>query len=310
MSAPATPYRGRFAPTPTGPLHMGSLVTALASYLDARHHDGTWLVRIEDIDPQREQPEATQKILTTLTAHGLTWDETVRYQSRQSALYEVTLDRLRAQKNVYQCPCSRKQLQQNQGLHLSHCPRAQTFNPPSTTQNSSPETVPSASRFRVVDTNYVWSDRICGECTFSLTPGSDDFVVKRREGFYAYQLAVVADDIDQHITHIVRGQDLLDNTPMQLSLYQALGQALPRYAHTPLILNAAGQKLSKQNHARAIDDREASKNLSTALQYLNHALPNELNNAPVPAILQWATENWAMARLCPLRSITHPEPPC
>lgn len=308
MSSSLAPYRGRFAPTPTGPLHFGSLVTALASFLDARHHKGVWLVRIEDIDPQREQPGAAPNILATLAAHGMISDEPVRFQSRQNDLYDARLAELERDLHTYPCPCSRKQLQAQGGRHLSICggARLPSGSPPDSRPSTYSPDATMALRFRITDTVFSWQDLVCGPTRFTLNPEVDDFVLKRREGFYAYQLAVVADDIDQGITHIVRGQDLLDNTPMQMALYLKLGATLPSYAHTPLVVSASGQKLSKQNRAPAIEAHRARQNLCTALTVLGHPVPAELNNASIPAILQWAAEYWELNRLSHLPQITLP----
>ncbi len=286
-------YQGRFAPTPTGPLHFGSLVAALASFLDARKNNGQWLVRIEDIDPLRELPGASNDILKTLEAHHLLWDESVRYQSHRSNAYEVFIAQLKHDNHTYLCPCSRKALIENNGLHSEEC----RPNQPKGSQ-------PLAIRFKTQSKNYSWHDLLLGQQSYSVKEGVDDFVIKRKEGFYAYQMAVVCDDIDQNISHIVRGSDLLDSTPPQLALYQAANVPPPQFGHIPVIVNASGQKLSKQNQAPAICNKAASFNLQEALSALNHPLPNTLHGAPANEILNWAILNWAFDKLPHTQAIT------
>lgn len=292
MTLPDSTYRGRFAPSPTGPLHFGSLVAALASFLDARSKDGEWLVRIEDIDPLREVSGASSDILHTLESHQLLWDETVRYQSQRSSQYESLIDQLKSSGHTYYCPCSRKTLIANNGSHSAEC------NPltPSSHQ-------PYAIRFHAKNHRYTWNDLLLGSQSYSAAEQTDDFVIKRKEGFYAYQLAVVCDDIEQKITHIVRGSDLLDSTPPQLALYEALNIAPPQFGHIPVILNNNGQKLSKQNLAPSIDTALAGKNLQQALSVLNQPLPLTLNGAPASEIIDWAIQNWSLDRVPKRQSI-------
>lgn len=267
-------YRGRFAPSPTGPLHFGSLFAALISYLEAKAHHGSWLLRIEDIDPLREQAEASEQIIECLTAHHLYWDEDIRFQSAHSANYEKTLAQLSRTTHTFACPCSRRQLIDSDGKHCDAC----------INQNISQHAC--AIKFKRMQREYQWLDIFQGK---QATVLNDDFVLKRKEGFYAYQLAVVCDDIEQEISHIIRGFDLLDSTPMQLALYQALGQPPPRFGHFPVI-NHDGQKLSKQNHAQAVDNTLALTNLRHALGLL------ELNQAArensVDKMLKTAIETW------------------
>lgn len=301
MNHPNSIYRGRFAPSPTGPLHFGSLVAALASFLDARKHKGEWLVRIEDIDPLREVSGASSDILGTLEAHHLFWDESVRYQSNRSSAYEALIDQLKVNGFTYYCPCSRKTLIANNGSHGPEC------NPdrPSSSQ-------PFAIRLHAQDHHYTWNDLLLGPQSFFAKTQNDDFVIKRKEGFYAYQLAVVCDDIDQNISHIVRGSDLLDSTPPQLALYRALTISPPQFGHIPVISNSDGQKLSKQNMAPPINNAIASQNLRQALAALNHPLPATLNDAPIDDIINWAIKNWSLDQVPKRQSIqdgwhTHPE---
>lgn len=286
-------YRGRFAPTPTGPLHFGSLVAAVASYLDARACSGRWLVRIEDLDPLRESPEAVDRILRSLENHQLHWDESVRFQSQRHDAYEAVLQQLKEDERIYPCACSRKELKAHGGRHPAHCrtrPNWQTA-------------PPYALRFAVSGQAQDWFDRLQGPQHFEPRAEIDDFVLRRKEGFYAYQLAVVCDDIDQGITDVVRGSDLLDSTPLQLNLYEALGRPHPAYLHFPVILAANGQKLSKQNRAPAIDDTTPSTNLWRVLEALNHPPPEDLRGAPSGELLAWGVGHWNPERLPPTLGI-------
>ena len=261
-------YRGRFAPSPTGPLHAGSLVAALASWLDARAHGGAWLVRIEDVDTPRCVPGADQYILQQLAACGLRSDEPVVWQSTRDALYQRSLDQLAAAGRAYPCACSRKDIEatllaQGRPRERHHAaPYPGTCRPESGGLRGRP---PRAWRFHLdSDTEVRWTDRRLGPQTQDVAAEVGDFVLRRADGLWAYQLAVVTDDADQRITHVVRGQDLADNTPRQILLQRALGLPTPVYLHTPLVLCDNGEKLSKQNGARALD-------LSDPLAALNQA---------------------------------------
>ncbi|EON91089.1 glutamyl-Q tRNA(Asp) synthetase [Marinobacter lipolyticus SM19] len=275
-------YRGRFAPSPTGPLHFGSLVTALASYLEARVHQGQWLVRVEDLDPLRESPEATERILHSLNCHGLIPDAPVRFQSRRHDAYQAVIERLLSDGLAYRCACSRKQLQQHHGRHPEHCREGRSV----------PGNRPFAIRFALTDETCCWQDELLGPQIQRVIAEVDDPVILRKEGFFAYQLAVVVDDIDQGITDVVRGSDLLDLTSQQQQIYRALGATPPNWLHIPVILNEEGQKLSKQNHAPALDDRQPAGNLTSALAALGQHPPANLNQQPVENILAWATRHW------------------
>jgi glutamyl-Q tRNA(Asp) synthetase len=237
-------YCGRFAPSPTGPLHMGSLVAALASWLDARAHRGRWLVRIEDIDPPREQPGAARAQLAALTALGLTPDQPPTYQSANSSRFEQALAQLQSAGHLYRCTCSRSAVEQA-ALLLAR--RSDVY--PGTCRELRRTGVPAAVRVRVPDEAVGFVDRACGPFSQRLEREVGDFVVLRADGLWAYQLAVVVDDGAQHITDVVRGADLLDNTPRQIHLQRLLQLPTPRYLHVPVVLNAAGEKLSKQSGA-------------------------------------------------------------
>lgn len=283
-----TQYRGRFAPSPSGPLHFGSLITALASFLDARKHQGKWLVRMEDIDPPREQPGAADAILRCLEAHHLYWDESVFYQSHQQNTYENCLRELQKNNWIYNCDCSRQDLQITQGIYQGRCRNRQ-----SEIQS------PYALRLKLYDLpDYPspdikqFQDLIQGQQTQNLRTEAGDQILKRRDGFYAYQLAVVVDDIAQKISHIVRGRDLLDVTARQIFFFELLDVKPPTYAHLPLALMPNGQKLSKQNLAPALDTQQANINLWQALNFLGQNPPAELQKSSIDEILGWAINNW------------------
>lgn len=262
-STPNHTYRGRFAPSPTGPLHFGSLFAAVVSNLDALAHQGEWFVRIEDLDPPREQVGAIEKILHTLETHKLYSDLPIRYQSTQHLRYEALLKQLAESKLIYPCACSRRELQEFGG-HSPQCLKIQAdIDAGQTFEFEQKE--PCALRFKSNNKCYEWIDRFQGPQSSTL---NEDFVLKRKDGLYAYQLAVVADDIDQGVSHVVRGIDLIDSTPMQLALYDALDHTPPVYAHFPVISNVQGQKLSKQNRSRAIDDSAVANNLNEIYQRL------------------------------------------
>ena len=288
MTAPLlTDYIGRFAPSPTGLLHIGSLLTALASYADARANRGKWLVRMEDLDPPREMPGAAAHILHTLEAFGFEWDGEVVWQSRRHSLYRDALGRLKEKGLLYPCYCSRKDWQAAaaQGadgfVYNGRCRRPEDR--PHTDK-------PPAWRIRVNDETIGFDDGIVGHYTQNLARDIGDFVLLRADGFWAYQLAVVADDADQGITHIMRGQDLLVSTPRQIYLQRCLGFATPHYAHLPLLVNKHGQKWSKQTLAPALDENHKEQLLRQVLQYLN--LPPAPEVSRPQALLSWAIEHW------------------
>ena len=263
----ASGYRGRFAPSPTGPLHAGSLVAALASWLDARAHGGAWLVRIEDVDTPRCVPGADRLILEQLAACGLVSDEPVCWQSTRGAHYQAALDRLIAQGDAYPCACSRKDIEA--ALHAAgrHRERHHAAVYPGTCR---PERgglqgkAARAWRLQVYPGEMHWQDRRLGAQQQDVAAEVGDFVLRRADGLWAYQLAVVVDDAAQGITHVVRGEDLADNTPRQILLQRALGLPTPSYLHTPLVRDASGEKLSKQNEAKALDLRDPLAALQTA----------------------------------------------
>ena len=275
-----TGYIGRFAPSPSGPLHFGSLVAAVASFLQAKQHKGQWLLRIEDIDPPREQVGATTKILHALEQHGLHWDGDVQYQSQRSELYEQALAWLGDSNLCYRCQCSRKQL------------RAQNAESSCPCQSLKLVASGCSIRFKNDSPVLAFSDRLLGSIKFDRVHSHGDFLVKRRDGLYAYQLAVVVDDIEQGITEVARGADLLQATAYQLALYEAFMQPAPAYLHFPVVVSEPGKKLSKQNHAVAIENTKASRNLIDALAFLGLPVPLEIQQAGISELLEWATEEW------------------
>jgi glutamyl-Q tRNA(Asp) synthetase len=273
-------YTGRFAPSPTGPLHFGSLLAALASYLDARSHQGDWLVRIEDLDPPREVKGATDNILRTLEQLGLHWDHSVVRQSHRLSIYNDILTDLTNNGQAYPCTCSRQQIQLRSGnshydgFCRDHIPDAdQLF----------------AMRSRC-NANYSFDDQILGHQNFASQ--KEDFVIFRRDGFFAYQLAVTVDDAEQQITHVVRGSDLLDSTPKQIHLQRQLGYHQPVYAHIPVATNALGQKLSKQTFAPALNQNERVQLVIKALNFLGQQPIAELADSTIEECLNWAVEHW------------------
>ena len=289
----ASTYIGRFAPTPSGHLHFGSLVAALASYLDARSVGGRWLMRMEDLDPPREEPGAQAAILKALESYGFEWDgEMVRQSDRHEAYAEV-LNRLFSQGLAYACTCSRKQLEPYHGIYPGLC------------RNAGHGTEDAAIRIRVPELDYHFIDRVQGEFHQHLGRDVGDFVIRRRDGLYAYQLAVVLDDAWQGITDIVRGADLLDSTPRQLYLQELLGLRQPRYLHIPLITQPDGNKLGKSYRSPPLSEDQATLWLLRALRALGHKPGAELAYATPREVLDWGITHWD-ALLIP-RTLSLPE---
>jgi len=289
-------YTGRFAPSPTGLLHAGSLVAALASWLDARAHAGRWLVRIEDVDTPRCVPGADQRILEQLAQCGLLPDEAPLWQSQHHDVYQTALNTLIAQGWAYPCGCSRKEIEaaQSQAVARHH---AAVY--PGTCRAGLNGKAPRAWRLNVhavqqalgLPTITAWTDRRLGTQTQNVNEEVGDFVLRRADGLWAYQLAVVVDDGAQGITHVVRGEDLADNTARQIVLQRALGLPTPQYLHTPLVLGANGEKLSKQNGAQALDLHQPLTALNTAAQALG--LPAASGDAHLPQALARWSQGWA-----------------
>lgn len=288
------PYCGRFAPSPTGPLHFGSLIAAVGSRLDALAHGGRWMVRMEDVDAPRNVPGAAEDILRTLEGFGFEWDGAVLWQSQRHAAYAEALSRLRATGDVYPCTCSRREIADSAtrpaidgGLVY-----------PGTCRDNRPDAGRTpAWRLRVAATGVSFEDRLQGRVAQSLAQDVGDFVLLRADGQYAYQLAVVVDDADQGITDVVRGADLLASTPRQIWLQQRLGVPTPRYAHLPVAANAAGEKLSKQTLAKAVQVAEAPAALTRALAFLGQDPPPDLARAPLDAVWHWARAHWRFAAI-------------
>jgi glutamyl-Q tRNA(Asp) synthetase len=277
------PYTGRFAPSPTGPLHAGSLVAALASWLDARAHAGRWLVRIEDVDQPRCPPGADALILSQLAACQLLPDEEPTWQSRRGALYQAALDQLVAGGHAYPCACSRSEIAQ--ASQAQPAPRHGELVYPGTCREGLHGRPARAWRLRTERAGTVaWTDRRLGPQQQDVEQAVGDFVLRRADGLWAYQLAVVVDDAAQGITDVVRGEDLADNTPRQVLLQHALGLPTPRYLHTPLVLGANGEKLSKQNGAQALDLRDPAAALQAAARMLG--LP-DVAGSPAERLAQW-----------------------
>lgn len=285
-------YRGRFAPSPSGLLHFGSLVAALASYLDAKAHQGLWLVRIEDIDPPRELLGASDAILTTLDAYGLHWDETVLYQSQQSERYYAILDELHQRKLSYFCQCTRAEIKAVGGIYQGHC------------LNVEPK--PQQGAIRLINQPKInhFHDIFQQQVQCDIELANEDFTIHRKDGLFAYQLAVVADDIAQHITHVIRGCDLLEPTARQLTLFKTLNSHAPAYGHVPLAVNSEGYKLSKQNKAPAIDNKKPQASLVAALNFLGQEPIDELLTVSVEEIIAWAVNHWQRTKVPSLSQIT------
>lgn len=289
---PNTRYRGRFAPSPTGPLHFGSLAAALASWLDARAHRGTWLVRIEDIDAPRTVPGAADEILATLARFGMHADEAPEWQSRRIDRYRAALERLKADGHAYPCGCTRKEIADSQ-LHAHQ--RNTTLIYPGTCRDGLHGKPARAWRLRVPDGDAAlirFDDRWQGPQQQNLATEVGDFVLLRADGQWAYQLAVVVDDAAAGITHVVRGADLLDSTARQIWLQQCLGVPTPAWMHVPVVANADGEKLSKQNGAQALDAARPLDALVAAAHHLGLTLPAHasasLDSFHAEATLAWS----------------------
>src|SRR6516165_3206989 len=276
-------YVGRFAPSPTGSLHLGSLVAALGSYADARSRGGRWLVRMEDLDRARVRSGAADRILRTLETFGLQWDGRIEYQSERTEHYRQALEALTARGATFECSCSRREHDRDSGY-------------PGTCRAGPTRSGPTAVRFRVEDVVVSVDDRLQGRCDFRLRERGD-VIVRRRDGAFAYQLAVVVDDAVQGVTDVVRGADLLDSTPWQIALQQALGYPTPRYAHLPLVTEPEGGKLAKSKRSVPIDPASAGRQLYHALRLLRQDPPAALESEPAPVILEWACGSWEPGRL-------------
>ena len=308
-------YRGRFAPSPTGPLHFGSLVAAVGSYLDARTQGGDWLLRMEDVDTPRNVPGAAEHILATLEAFGFEWDGPVLWQSQRLAAYAEALAQLQAAGLAYGCACSRKEIADSASQTASQATTRATIQPaidggliyPGTCRHGLPAGRSArAWRLRVSDEEIAFTDRVQGRVAQRLACDVGDFVLYRADGLFAYQLAVTVDDDFQGISDIVRGADLLASTPRQIWLQRCLGFAEPRYAHLPVATNAAGEKLSKQTLAPALEVAKAACSLVRALQFLGQPVPEALARASVKEVWAWARAHWRFPLIPPVATIAWP----
>ncbi|MFT4807651.1 MAG: glutamyl-Q tRNA(Asp) synthetase [Paraglaciecola sp.] len=288
-------YVGRFAPSPSGQMHFGSLVTALGSYLRAKSQNGQWLLRIEDIDPPREVAGACESIMRCLEAHHLFWDGEVVYQSGRGDLYNEKIQYLTDQGLTYHCQCSRAQLAKlkfgqpcvctNLNLHIENL------------NNKNLNHKNSAIRFRHHNMHQQFYDELLGQVNFPKPDIPIQFAIKRKDNLFAYQLAVVVDDIQQGITEVARGADLLDATLFQLALYQAFDSPAPKFLHFPVVVTESGKKLSKQNHACEINTHDVRTNLINALGFLGLLPSKELQRGSAQNILNWAIGEWDLCKI-------------
>jgi glutamyl-Q tRNA(Asp) synthetase len=291
-------YIGRFAPSPTGPLHIGSLMAAMGSYLEARVHGGRWLLRMEDLDPPREMAGAAESILRDLETLGFQWDGPVVYQSSRHAAYEEALARLQKDGQVFPCACSRSEIADSAVAGIEG-----PVYPGTCRGGIAPDKTPRALRLKVGPGDIQFEDQLQGPIRQDLSKDIGDFVVRRADGCYAYQLAVAVDDAWANITHVVRGADLLLSTPRQLHIQTLLGFPHPIYMHLPVATNAAGEKLSKQTHATPLDLSRPALPLWHALDYLQQSPPQSLKQASIDDIWIWAREHWQAAALSGLSSV-------
>jgi len=280
-------YIGRFAPSPTGAVHFGTLVAAIASYLQAKKNHGKWRLRMEDVDITRTVKGADAAILTTLERYGFQWDGEVVYQSCRLQYYAEALQQLIKQSRIFPCICSRKQLAESGVEIYPGICRNRIF----------PEPGAHTLRLRCDNRQIKFTDRVMGEQTFNLETDCGDFIIKRRDGLFAYQLAVVIDDARQGITEIVRGADLLNSTAKQIYLQQLLGYSQPDYLHIPLAVNKNGQKFSKSAGAASIANDQPALHLYHALVFLGQQPPAHLKHSPVEAVWDWAIHHWNIANI-------------
>ncbi|MEZ8052866.1 tRNA glutamyl-Q(34) synthetase GluQRS [Vibrio atlanticus] len=279
-------YIGRFAPSPSGPLHFGSLVAALGSYFQAKSNQGQWLVRMEDLDPPREMAGAADLILKTLEAYHLYWDGEVVYQSQRHDLYQAQIDQWVTDNQAYYCQCTRKQIKSLGGFYSGHCRDKGLV-------DSGEQAVRLCMDFPIES----FDDVRHGTIQIPKALAEEDFIIKRRDGLFAYNLAVVLDDIEQGVTEVVRGADLIEPTGRQISLYKTLKQKNVSYLHLPLATDGLGNKLSKQNHATAIDLDNPKPTLINAMRFLGFYIPSALFEASMDEVLLWGCQQWNVNQL-------------
>jgi len=280
-------YKGRFAPSPTGPVHFGTLIAAVGSYLQAKTNHGEWLIRIEDVDVTRKVDGADTDILHTLEAFGFEWHGEIIYQSSQTEYYQQALDQLLSRFLVFPCLCTRKQLAEtNSSIYPGTC-----------RNRLLPETKQHALRLRTKNKTICFDDAVMGKQSQNLEKQCGEFIIKRRDGLFAYQLAVVVDDALQNISEIVRGTDLLDSTPRQIYLQQLLGYTTPTYYHLPLAVDADGKKISKSDGATKVDVKNREKLICNVLDFLGQQPPADLSNSNINDIWSWAEEHWDICQI-------------
>ncbi len=289
----ATNYKGRFAPSPTGSVHYGTLVSAVGSYLQAKKNNGEWIIRIEDVDTTRKVKGSDTEILKTLDAFGFQWQGEVVYQSQRTEHYQHALDQLISQSLIFPCLCSRKQLAKtDNAIYPGFC-RSRLL----------PEVKPHALRIRAGDINITFNDHVMNRQIQNIKRECGDFIVKRRDGLFAYQLAVVVDDALQNITEVVRGADLLGSTNRQIYLQQKLDYPTPQYCHLPLAIDNDGNKISKSAGTAAVDIRHKEILLVSVLNFLGQSTPTDLKNSTLDDIWTWAIQNWNIHQTSPQNTI-------
>ncbi len=291
-------YRGRFTPSPTGPLHFGSLVAAVGSYLQAKSQRGEWFVRMEDLDTPRNVPGAAGRILRVLEAFGFKWDGVVIYQSGRNDIYRAALEKLSARGSTFPCACSRKEIADSSVIGIDG-----PVYPGSCREGLAAGKTARAIRVRVGETRIEFDDQIRKYQTQDLGREIGDFVLRRADEIIAYQLAVVVDDAEQGITEIIRGADLLASTTRQILLQRLLGIPTPSYGHLPIATNHAGEKLSKQTLAQAVNENNATQQLFDALQFLGQSPPIELMQSSQKPLWDWAFEHWSLAKVPAVHAI-------
>jgi len=275
-------YSGRFAPSPTGEVHYGTLIAAVGSYLQARKNRGKWFLRIDDIDVTRKVEGADTGIIKTLESFGFEWDDEIIYQSSQTGYYQSALEELISQSLVYPCICSRKQLAEaDSDIYPGTCRNRQL-----------PDKNEHALRVLAKDVTIAFDDAVMGRQSQNIKQQCGDFIIRRRDGLFAYQLAIVIDDARQNITEVVRGADLLDSTPRQIYLQQLLKLPTPRYCHLPLAVDAAGNKISKSEGGMKVNIKNKEKQLVSVLEFLGQQPPGELALSNIADIWNWAEKHW------------------